>query len=86
VSAPSVLEMVRRLRRLGLVDPDQLKLTDEGTSAALLFSSRRHAAHLLTQDVLGLACAGVSPEAERLAPNLSSSLTRRLLAGRPHSD
>ncbi len=83
VSGPAALEMVRRLRTLGLVEPDRLALTVEGTSAALLLASRRHAAHLLTHEVLGLDEADAQPEAERLAPNLSAAITRRLLAGRP---
>lgn len=83
VSAPTALEMVRRLRRLGLVEGDRLALTLKGTSAALLLASRRHAAHLLTGEVLGYADARSNPEAERLAPNLSRELARKLLAVRP---
>lgn len=82
VSAPAALEMVRRLRTLGLVEPDRLALTADGTSAALVLASRRHAAHLLTHEVLGLDEADAQPEAERLAPSLSAALTRRLLSGR----
>jgi Mn-dependent DtxR family transcriptional regulator len=83
VSAPTALEMVRRLRRMGLVEPDRLELTPKGTSAALLLASRRHAAHLLTGDVLGYADAATNPEAVRLAPSLSRELARKLLAVRP---
>lgn len=82
VSAPTALEMVRRLRRLGLIEPKQLALTKEGTSAALVLASRRHAARLLTSELLGLDAEDVQPEAEKLAPNLSPALTRHLLAGR----
>jgi Mn-dependent DtxR family transcriptional regulator len=83
VSPPTALEMVRRLRRLGLLEPDRLALTHEGTSAALLLASRRHAAHLLTHDVLGLDDdQGADPEADRLAPNISPKLVRRLMADR----
>ena len=83
VSAPTALEMIRRLRRMGLVEPDALVLTSKGTSAALLLASRRHAAHLLTGQVLGYADQAANPEAERLAPNLSRELARKLLAVRP---
>jgi DtxR family transcriptional regulator, Mn-dependent transcriptional regulator len=83
VSAPTALEMVRRLRRMGLVEPDRLELTPKGTSAALLLASRRHAAHLLTGEVLGYADAATNPEAARLAPSLSRELARKLLAVRP---
>ena len=37
-AAPTALEMVRRLWKLGLVDRDHLELTTEGTSAALLLA------------------------------------------------
>jgi Mn-dependent DtxR family transcriptional regulator len=83
VSAPTALEMVRRLRRMGLVEDDRLELTPKGMSAALLLASRRHAAHLLTGEVLGYADAATNPEAERLAPSLSRELARKLLAVRP---
>ena len=86
VSAPTALEMVRRLRRMGLVVSDGLALTPKGTSAALLLASRRHAAHLLTGEVLGYADAATNPEAERLAPSLSRELARKLLAVRPPRD
>jgi Mn-dependent DtxR family transcriptional regulator len=86
VSPPTALEMVRRLRRLGLVESDRLELTLKGTSAALLLASRRHAAHLLTGDVLGYTDARANPEAERLAPSLSRELARKLLAVRPARD
>src|ERR1700722_6697190 len=83
VSAPTALEMVRRLRRMGLGEPDELELTPKGTSAALLLASRRHAAHLLTGDVLGYTDAATNPEAVRLAPSLSRELARKLLEVRP---
>jgi DtxR family transcriptional regulator, Mn-dependent transcriptional regulator len=83
VAAPTALEMVRRLRRMSLVEADRLELTPKGTSAALLLASRRHAAHLLTGDVLGYADAATNPEAARLAPSLSRELARKLLAVRP---
>jgi Mn-dependent DtxR family transcriptional regulator len=82
VSAPTALEMVRRLRALGLVEPDRLALTSEGTSAVLLLASRRRAAQVLTHDLLGLDDQDAEPEVERLAPNLSAALIRRLLASR----
>jgi Mn-dependent DtxR family transcriptional regulator len=80
VSAPSALEMIRRLRALGLVEPDRLAPTNGGTSAALLLASRRHAAQLLTHDILGIDTDDAEPEVERLAANLSPALARRLLA------
>ena len=83
VSAPTALEMVRRLRRMGLVEADRLELTSKGMSAALLLASRRHAAHLLTGEVLGYTDAATNPEAARLAPSLSRELARKLLAVRP---
>jgi DtxR family transcriptional regulator, Mn-dependent transcriptional regulator len=83
VAAPTALEMVRRLRRMELVEIDRLQLTSKGMSAALLLASRRHAAHLLTGEVLGYADASSNPEAARLAPSLSRELARKLLAVRP---
>jgi Mn-dependent DtxR family transcriptional regulator len=74
--------MVRRLRRMGLIESDRLALTNEGVSAVLLLASRRHAADLLTRDLLGLDAETAAPEAARLAPNLSPALTRWLIAGR----
>lgn len=81
VSAPTALQMIRRLRQLGLLEQDGLALTKEGVSAALLLASRRHAAHVLTHDVLGLDDTA-DPQADRLAPNISPELTRRLFAAR----
>ncbi len=80
VSAPTALEMVKRLRSLGLVEPDKMVLTHEGTSAALLLASRRHAASVLTREMLGLDEAAAEVEVERLAPSLSAEVARRLLA------
>lgn len=82
VSAPTALEMVRRLRSIGLVDTNSLALTSEGTSAALALASRRHAAQVLTEEVLGLDAESVEPEIDRLAPNLSPQMVRRLNARR----
>lgn len=82
VSRPTTLEMVRRLRELGLLEPDRLGLTNEGTSAALVLASRRQAAHVLTHDVLGLADEPANAEAARLAPTVSRELGRRLMAAR----
>lgn len=80
VSAPTALEMVRRLRSLGLIEAKGLELTQEGRSAALVLASRRRAAQFLTHDVLGLDEELASSEAARLAPNVSPRLTRRLMA------
>ena len=54
VSAPTALEMIRRLRGMGFVEPDAIALTHAGQSAALVLSSRRAAAHALVHDVLGI--------------------------------
>lgn len=83
VSAPTALEMVRRLRQLGLVEQDGLALTHEGVSAALVLASHRGAARLLAHELLGLDDQGADAEAARLAPNISAGLTRRLMASRP---
>jgi Mn-dependent DtxR family transcriptional regulator len=86
VSAPSALEMVRRLRQLGLVQQDGLALTHEGVSAVLVLASHRHVAHLLAHDLLGIDKGGADVEAARLAPSISPGLTRRLMAARPPRD
>lgn len=80
VSAPTALEMVRRLRSLGLIEARGLELTQEGRSAALVLASRRRAAQFLTHEVLGLDEELANAEAARLAPNVSPRLTRRLMA------
>jgi len=83
VAAPTALEMVRRLRRLGLLESERIALTHEGTSAALVLAARRHAAHVLTHEVLGLDEPGTVADADRLAASISPELTRRLIVGRP---
>lgn len=83
VAAPTALEMVRRLRQLGLLESGRIALTHEGTSAALVLASRRHAARVLTHDVLGLNEPEAVADADRLAPSISPELTRRLITGRP---
>ena len=85
VSAPSVLEMIRRLRALGLVRADSVALTARGTSAALVLESRRAAAHALTHDVLGIDDPAAEREAEHLAGAVSPALGRRLVARRPRT-
>src|SRR3977135_242532 len=67
VSHPTALEMIRRLRALGLIAADALTLTATGTSAALVLTSRRHAAHVLAHDVLGLDAEQSACEAATLA-------------------
>jgi len=86
VSHPTALEMIRRLRALDLVDTDALTLTPRGTSAALVLSSRRHAAHVLAHEVLGLSDEQAEAEAEQLATILSPVLARRLVAWRTRHD
>jgi Mn-dependent DtxR family transcriptional regulator len=86
VSHPTALEMIRRLRGLDLVAPDALTLTANGTSAALVLSSRRHAARVLAQEVLGLDDEQADAEADALATSLSPVLARRLVAWRTRRD
>jgi Mn-dependent DtxR family transcriptional regulator len=85
VSNPTALEMVRRLRRLDLVEDGDLRLTTAGRSAALVLHSRRQAAHQLAHDVLGLDDADAEIEADRLAASASPLLARRLVAWRAAS-
>jgi Mn-dependent DtxR family transcriptional regulator len=80
VAAPTALQMIRRLRELGFVRPGSLELTEAGTSAALVLSSRRAAAHALAHDVLGLDDELASSEADHLAGSVSPALGRRLVA------
>jgi Mn-dependent DtxR family transcriptional regulator len=86
VSHPTALEMIRRMRALGLIAADALTLTATGTSAALVLTSRRHAAHVLAHDVLGLDAEQSACEAETLATSLSPVLARRLAAWRTRRD
>ena len=86
VSHPTALEMIRRLRALDLVAADALTLTANGTSAALVLSSRRHAARVLAHEVLGLDDEQANAEAEALATSLSPVLARRLVAWRTRRD
>jgi Mn-dependent DtxR family transcriptional regulator len=85
VSGPTALEMVRRLRKLDLVEPSSLELTSAGMSAALVLHSRRKAAQQLAHDVLGLDDAEAEIEAERLAASASPVLARHLVAWRAAS-
>jgi DtxR family transcriptional regulator, Mn-dependent transcriptional regulator len=82
VSAPTALEMIRRLRGLGFVQPDAMAFTHAGQSAALVLSSRRAAAHTLVHDLLGVDDELSRAEAEHLATAVSPALGRRLHAGR----
>lgn len=82
VSQPSALEMVRKLRGMGLVSDDGIELTPEGTSAALVLTSRRNAARDLTREVLGLEPEEAGLEAEQLASTASPALGRKLVAWR----
>jgi Mn-dependent DtxR family transcriptional regulator len=82
VSAPTALEMIRRLRVLGFVAPGTVALTHAGQSAALVLSSRRAAAHTLVHDLLGVDDELSRAEAEHLATAVSPALGRRLHAGR----
>ncbi|MFT3864932.1 MAG: winged helix-turn-helix transcriptional regulator [Solirubrobacterales bacterium] len=86
VSAPSALEMVRRLRQRGLVAEGSLSLTPRGTSTALVLASRRDAARRWTHEVLGLDEAEARAEAEHLALNGSPALGRKLTAWRRSAD
>lgn len=82
VSGPTALEMVRRLRLLGLVGQASLELQPAGVSAALVLASRRQAAQALAHDVLGLDDEQAAIEADRLAATASPQLARRLVAWR----
>jgi Mn-dependent DtxR family transcriptional regulator len=82
VSHPTVLEMVRRLRILELLEPDSLRLTSAGMSAALVLASRRSAARELAHDVLGLDDEQAEIEAERIAASASPELAHHLVAWR----
>jgi Mn-dependent DtxR family transcriptional regulator len=82
VSGPTALEMVRRLRQLGLIENDGLGLTSAGTSAALGLGSRRHAARVLALEVLGIDEPAAEAEARRLAPAVSATLAKHLMRWR----
>jgi Mn-dependent DtxR family transcriptional regulator len=82
VSGPTALEMVRRLRHLGLVKDGTLELTSAGTSAALGLGHRRQAARVLVLEVLGLDEGEGEGEARRLAPAVSSTLAKHLMRWR----
>ena len=82
VSNPTVLQMIRRLRKLGLIHEDSVELTGRGSSAALVLHSRREAAQVLAHDILGLTDEQAKAEAERLAVSVSPLLGRRLVAWR----
>jgi len=82
VSQPSALQMVRRIREMGLISAEDLSLTPQGTSAALVLTSRRTAARDLTAEVLGLDPAEAKTEAEHLASSASPALGRKLVAWR----
>lgn len=85
VSAPTALEMLRRLRSLGLVDEGEVRLTPRGTSAAIVLKSRRNAAHAILTDVLGLEEDQADVEAAWLAASASPLLGRHLIAWRTHA-
>lgn len=82
VSQPSALQMVRRIREMGLISAEDLSLTPQGTSAALVLTSRRTAARDLTHDVLGLDPAEAQAEAEHLASSATPAFGRKLVAWR----
>ena len=84
VSAPTALEMLRRLRTLGLVEAEAVRLTPAGTSAALVLSSRRRAALQIMQDVLGLEGDDAEHEAAWLAASASPLLGRHLISWCAH--
>jgi Mn-dependent DtxR family transcriptional regulator len=80
VSAPTALQMIRRLRDMGFVRPGSLELSEAGTSAALVLRSRRAAALALAHDVLGLDVDLAGREADQIAGVVSPALGRRLVA------
>ncbi len=84
VSAPTALEMLRRLHSLGLVENTSVLLTPEGASAAIVLSSRRRAALALMQEVLGIDAEDAEFEAAWLAASASPLLGRHLISWRAH--
>lgn len=80
VSQPSALQMVRRIREMGRINETDLGLTPDGTSAALVLTSRRRAATDLTSEVLGLEPAEARTEAEHLASSATPAFGRKLVA------
>lgn len=82
VSHPTALEMVRRMRSVGLINDDQLTLSATGMSAALVLASRRQAAEVLARDLLAVPEDQVAAEAEALATTLSPVLAQHLVAWR----
>ena len=86
VSAPTALEMLRRLRTLGLVQEEKVRLTPVGTSAALVLNTRRRAALAIMQDVLGLEGEDAEHEAAWLAASSSPLLGRHLISWRAHGN
>lgn len=82
VSHPTALEMVRRMRSVGLIDEDILRLSATGMSAALVLASRRQAAEVLARDLLSVPEDQVAAEAEALATTLSPLLAQHLVAWR----
>lgn len=82
VSQPSALQMVRRIREMGLINEGNLGLTPAGMSAALVLTSRRTAATDLTSEVLGLDPDEARAEAEHLASSATPAFGRKLVAWR----
>ena len=82
VSQPSALQMVRRIREMGLINEGDLGLTPAGMSAALVLTSRRSAATDLTSEVLGLDPEEARAEAEHLASSATPAFGRKLVAWR----
>lgn len=82
VSHPTALEMVRRMRSVGLIDDEALRLSAQGMSAALVLASRRQAAEVLARDLLEVPEDQVAAEAEALATTLSPVLAQHLVAWR----
>lgn len=82
VSQPSALQMVRRIREMGMINESDLGLTPAGMSAALVLHSRRTAATDLTSEILGLDPAEARAEAEHLASRATPAFGRKLVAWR----
>jgi Mn-dependent DtxR family transcriptional regulator len=85
VAAPTALEMMRRLRTVGLVDASELRLTPTGLSVAVVLRSRRRAALSLLTRVLGMDEAQAELEAVWLASSASPPLGRSLVSWRARS-
>lgn len=89
VKAPSVVEMLRKLKRRGLVDYDRsgTKLTARGRKQAIRVVRRHQLAERLLSDVFGHDLPGVHKHACEFEHVLDDELTDRLdnMLGKPNT-